>query len=36
MPMTFGAVEAGIFQRIIHQQITPGYVIQHQEPKPHA
>jgi cytochrome o ubiquinol oxidase subunit 2 len=35
-PLTFGAVEPGIFQRILHQQITPGYVIQHQEAKPHA
>lgn len=35
-PLTFGSVEGGIFQRIVHQQITPGYVTQHQEPKPHA
>ncbi|HEX3982117.1 MAG TPA: COX aromatic rich motif-containing protein [Acidisoma sp.] len=35
-PMTFGSIEDGIFQRILHQQITPGYAIQHQEAKPHA
>ncbi|GAB0115938.1 COX aromatic rich motif-containing protein [Acidisoma sp. 7E03] len=35
-PKSFGSVAAGIFQRIVHQQITPGYVQQHQEDTPHA
>lgn len=35
-PESFGTVTTGIFQRIVHQQITPGYVLQHKEDTPHA
>jgi len=35
-PIAFGSVEAGIFARISHQTIQPGYVSQHQDAKSHG
>lgn len=35
-PESFGTVAPGLFQRILRQQIIPGYRLQHQEDKPHA
>jgi cytochrome o ubiquinol oxidase subunit 2 len=35
-PIAFGKVEAGIFARISHQAIQPGYVSQHQDAKSHG
>ena len=35
-PITFGSVEPGIFAKIVHQAIQPGYVSQHKEGKSHG
>ena len=34
-PLSFGAVEPGLFRKIVEQAITPGYVSQHAEAKSH-
>lgn len=35
-PLAFGLTEPGLFKRILHQQIRPGYLSQHGESKPNA
>ena len=35
-PITFGSVEPGIFMRIVHQVISPGYLAQHEDAQSHG
>jgi cytochrome o ubiquinol oxidase subunit 2 len=35
-PISFGTVEPGIFTKIVHQVIPPGYLAQHEEAKSHG
>lgn len=34
-PMIFGTVEPDLFAKIVNQEITPGYLLQHQQAKSH-
>jgi cytochrome o ubiquinol oxidase subunit 2 len=35
-PISFGTVEPGIFMKIVHQVIPPGYMAQHEDAKSHG